>query len=176
MAGLSRESLRAGLGAGISAAAALGFANQAAHPGAVDVRLLGAALGGLGFLAAVRLAGGGLAGAAWRPYGRGVAGLLTALLPLAARMEGRELWAGGAWLGLAGTVGALACLLTASSPSTPAKRAGWIAARGAVVAGLGLACFEPWTAAWAVLVLGATGALALADRGRSELPRGTVVV
>jgi hypothetical protein len=167
--GARRDGLRSALGAAVCAAAALGFANQAAHQDGWSLRTLGAALGLLGAVAAVRLSAGRLAGPAWNAFGRPAAGLLAALLPLAARLEGRELWIGSAWAGSAGAAVALAAFLAG-------RRGAWVA--GLAVAGAGAtgACFHPWTAAWAGVVGSALLALEIVDRKGPAVPRSPVIV
>lgn len=170
MAELRRDALRAAIGGGVAAAAALGFANQAAHPGPWDVRLLCALLGALGVAAALRLSGGRWSGAAWASSGRSLAALLAALLPLAARMDGRALWGGGVWVACVGTVAALAGLAAGGGPP-PRLRAAWLVALAGTLAGATAASFHPATAAWAgVVAAWAVGAAWIRRGGGASRP------
>ena len=149
------------LGAGIGAAAALGFINKAAHatewgPGA----LCGAA----GLLAAWNALGLVSKGSEARlallnPFANTV--LLGSLLLAATYLEGRTLWSGGAWLGASGAAGALALQLTAARRGK-ALRVPETFCLVLLCAGVVLARYSPWNAAitgLAALLLPATALL-----------------
>lgn len=136
-------------GAGLYAALALGSINQAAHLEDWGLR----AMYGLGGLyagaCAARLAGTRRAVIAASGLPLQAFVVLGALLPLAARPEGRVVWAGGAWIAAAGAAGALAAALALGDCFAIAP-----AARGTVARGPYAAVRHPMAACFAVLCAG----------------------
>jgi hypothetical protein len=151
------------LGAGVGAAAALGFINKAAH--ATDWGF-GALCGAAGFLAAwstLALVSKGTE--ARRSMVSPLANtlLLGALLLSATYLEGRMLWSGGAWLGASGAAGALALEL-AGLRRGRALRGLESCCLVLLCAGAVLARYGPWNAAIAGVAALLPPAAALLER------------
>lgn len=145
---------------GVCAAAALGFVNRAAHVSDVGLGLMHGSLGLLAAFCAFRLAEKAPPGL--RPpagSAEGCVGALGALLAAGTYLDGRVLWAGGAWLASLGALGALACAAAARPGLTPAlpgaeARGPYRVVRRPIViffmaccAGVLLVCYSGWNAA-----------------------------
>ena len=99
------------VGVGLYGAVGLGYVNHAAHAGAWGPRMMFAAFGLYAAAGALRLAGRRREPEAASGLAPALIVALGAMLPLAARPEGRVLWAGGLWVAAAGAVlGILAAL------------------------------------------------------------------
>jgi hypothetical protein len=151
------------LGAGVGAAAALGFINRAAHatewgPGALCVSA--------GLLAAWNALclvskGAEARSTLLNPFANTV--LLGALLLSATYLEGRTLWSGGAWLGASGAAGALALELVAARRGR-ALRGPESFCLALLCAGVVLARYSPWNAGISGLAAFLPPAAALLER------------
>jgi hypothetical protein len=151
------------LGAGVGAAAALGFINRAAHatewgPGAL--------CGSAGLLAAwnaFRLVskGSDARSTILSPFANTI--LLGALLLSATYLEGRTLWSGGSWLAASGALGALALELGAARRGKSLRRLEALCLV-ALCAGVVLAGYSPWNAAIVAMAASLLPAAALLER------------
>jgi hypothetical protein len=151
------------LGAGVGAAAALGFINRAAHATEWESRALCGSAGLLAAWNALRLVSmrADPRSTVWTPFANAV--LLGALLVSATYLEGRALWSGGAWLAASGAGGALALELGAARGGKSLRRPEVLCLL-ALCAGVVLARYSPWTAAIAAMAALLLPAAALLER------------
>ena len=137
------------VGAGLFAAAGLGYINHAAHAGSWGDRAMYAAFGLYAVAGAYRLAGPRRAPSAQAPAAASVLVVVLSLLPLAARPEGRVFWSGGVWVAAAGgLLGFLSAIALGSSFGIAP------AVRGVVSRGPYAAIRHPMAAAFVVIAAG----------------------
>lgn len=160
------------LGVGVYAAVALSCVNQAGHAGDWGSRFMFAAFGLYAASGAVRLAGRRRDPSVEAGPLLSAIVVVGALLPLAARPEGRVLWGGGTWLAAAGAFVGLAAAVSlgesfglAPADRGTVTRGPYAAVRHPMAASFILLCggfllvnFSPWNAA----VLGTGAALSVA--------------
>jgi len=151
------------LGAGVGAAAALGFINKAAHATEWGFGALCAAAGLLSAWNALRLVskGSDARRAILSPFANTL--LLGSLLLSATYLEGRTLWPGGAWLAASGALGALFLELAAARRGK-SLRSSESFCLVLLCAGVVLARYSPWNAAIAGMAAIFPPAAALLER------------
>jgi hypothetical protein len=151
------------LGAGVGAAAALGFINRAAHATEGGQGALCASAGLLAAWNALRLVSksSDARSTILSPFVNTI--LLGALLLAATYLEGRTLWPGGSWLAASGAAGALALELGAARWGKSLRRPEALCLL-ALCVGVALARYSPWNAAIAATAASLVPAAALLER------------
>ena len=151
------------LGAGVGAAAALGFINRAAHATEWGPGSLYGSAGLLAAWNALRLVskGSDARSTILSPFANTI--LLGALLLSATYLDGRTLWSGGSWLAASGAVGALALELGAARWGKSLRRPEALCLL-ALCVGVALARYSPSNAAIAAMAASLVPAAALLER------------